>query len=191
MLRNNANHAPYEIVNRIVDDVSEFSHGIEQSDDISVLAIQYFGKQLSKETGSKHQMVIINSEENLPLLAEKIMRLCNDLNISSGSIYKVNLVVEELISNTISFGYNDDLQHEIMLNFQFDRGSISIEIIDDAKEFNPVVAADADTTSEISKRKIGGLGIHLVKNLTDAFTYQREGTKNITKIIIHYISKLK
>jgi len=47
MLRNNANLAPYEIVNRIVDDVTEFSHDTEQSDDISVLAIQYFGKRLS------------------------------------------------------------------------------------------------------------------------------------------------
>jgi len=186
MLRNNANHAPYEIVNRIVDDVNEFSHGIEQSDDISVLAIQYFGKHLSKETGPTHQIVIPNSEENLPLLAEKIMRLCNDLNIPSGSTYKVNLVVEELISNTITLGYNDDLQHDIILNFQFDVESISIEIIDDAKEFNPVVIADADTTSEISERKIGGMGIHLVKNLTDAFTYHREDTKNITKIIIRY-----
>jgi sigma-B regulation protein RsbU (phosphoserine phosphatase) len=45
-LRNNSSLAPYDIVNRIVNDVSEFSHGTEQSDDISVLAIQYFGRQL-------------------------------------------------------------------------------------------------------------------------------------------------
>ena len=46
MLRNNSNLAPYDIVNRIVDDVSEFSHDTEQSDDISVLAIQYFADAL-------------------------------------------------------------------------------------------------------------------------------------------------
>jgi anti-sigma regulatory factor (Ser/Thr protein kinase) len=98
----------------------------------------------------------------------------------------VNLVVEELISNIISYGYDDDLKHDIILDFQFDKESISLEIIDDAKEFNPVDIADADTTSEISERKTGGMGIHLVKNLTDAFSYHREGTKNITKIIIRY-----
>ena len=46
MLRNNSNLAPYDIVNRIVDDVSEFSHDTEQSDDISILAIQYFADAL-------------------------------------------------------------------------------------------------------------------------------------------------
>jgi len=186
MLTNNTHNAPYEKVKCIVDDVRRFSHGAEQSDDISMLAIQYFGKQLSKTTGQDYQILITNSIENLSLISEKINGLGGDWNIPSATINTVNLVVEELISNTIYYGYNDDLQHEIILNFHFEKGSLRIEIIDDAKEFNPVANADADTSSEISERKIGGLGIHLVKNMTDSFIYQREDKKNVIKILICY-----
>ncbi|MCX6258156.1 MAG: SpoIIE family protein phosphatase [Bacteroidia bacterium] len=51
MLGHSANHVPFEIVNRIIDDVRKFSLGAEQSDDISILAIQYFGKQHSNISG--------------------------------------------------------------------------------------------------------------------------------------------
>jgi anti-sigma regulatory factor (Ser/Thr protein kinase) len=46
-----------------------------------------------------------------------------------------------------------------------------------------------DTNSDIKEREIGGLGIHLVKNLTDSFTYQRIDAKNIIKIEIHFNKK--
>jgi anti-sigma regulatory factor (Ser/Thr protein kinase) len=98
----------------------------------------------------------------------------------------VNLVVEELISNTIFYGYSDTLEHDIILNLTCDENTISIEIIDDGKEFNPVEQVSADTNSDINEREIGGLGIHLVKNLTDIFTYHRIDAKNIIKIEIHF-----
>jgi len=185
MLSRNASHAPFEIINSIVDDVNEFSRGTEQSDDISVLAIQYFGKKHKEATGQHYKLVIKNSVENLPSLSEKITELCNNWNIPFESINKVNLVVEELVLNIISYGYSDDLSHDIIFDFRFEEKSISVSIIDDAKEFDPLDTNSADTNSEISERKIGGLGIHLVKNLTDSFTYKREGTKNITEIVIH------
>jgi sigma-B regulation protein RsbU (phosphoserine phosphatase) len=180
------NTAPREMIHHIVRDVNEFSQGTEQSDDMTLLGIKYFGKQSSDIPGQKHQLLMTNSIKNLSQIYEKTTRLCEDKGIPSEFINTVNLVVEELVSNIILYGYTDDLSHDIIFNFQFDRESIKIEIIDDGKEFDPVAMKDADTTPAISERKIGGLGIHLVKNLADAFTYQREGGKNITRISIRH-----
>ncbi len=186
ILHNQANHTPFEIIQHIIDDVKDFSQGTEQSDDISVLAIKYLGKPLSKVPTQNYQMVIKNSIGNLSSLSEKITQLCNNWEMSSDVLNKVNLVVEELISNTIFYGYSDTFEHDIILNLMYDESTISIEIIDDAKEFNPITQKSADINSDINERQVGGLGIHLVKSLSDAFTYQREDSKNKIKIIIQF-----
>jgi sigma-B regulation protein RsbU (phosphoserine phosphatase) len=186
ILGNQEHHTPFEIIHHIVGDVKAFSQGTEQSDDISLLAIQYSGKQLLKTSAQNYQLVIKNSIGNLSSISEMITRLGINWKLSSEVCKKVNLVIEELISNTIFYGYSDTLEHDIILNLMCDENTLSIEIIDDAKEFNPVAQESADTNSDINEREIGGLGIHLVKNLTDAFTYQRKDIKNIIKIEIHF-----
>ena len=189
LLLNLANHAPIELIHHIVDDVKAFSHDTEQSDDISVLAIQYYGKQLLKTSPPDYQLVIKNSITNLSSISENITQLCNNWKLSTYTCNRVNLVVEELISNTIFYGYTDTLEHDIILNLMCDKDTISIEIIDDAKEFNPVEQPSTGTNSAITEREIGGMGIHLVKNLTDSFTYHRIGNQNSIKIEIHFNKK--
>ncbi len=189
LLLNLANHAPIELIHHIVDDVKAFSHDTEQSDDISVLAIQYYGKQLLKTSPPDYQLVIKNSITNLSSISENITQLCNNWKLTTEVCNRVNLVVEELISNTIFYGYTDTLEHDIILNLMCDKDTISIEIIDDAKEFNPVEQPSTGTNSAITEREIGGMGIHLVKNLTDSFTYHRIGNQNSIKIEIHFNKK--
>lgn len=186
LLLNRANHTPIELIHHIVDDVKAFSQGTEQSDDISILAIQYYGKQLLKTSPPDCQLLIKNSIANLSSISEKITQLCNNWKLSAYTCNRVNLVIEELISNTIFYGYIDTLEHDIVLNLKCDKNAICIEIIDDAIEFVPFAQKSADTISDINERQVGGLGIHLVKNFTDVFTYLRENTKNIIKIEIHF-----
>ncbi len=189
LLASQVNQTPIKIIRHIVDDVKAFSQGTEQSDDISVLAIQYFGKQLLKPSAQNHQFLIKNSIASLSSISELITQLCNTWKLTPEVSYKVNLVIEELISNTIFYGYSDTLEHDIILNLMCDENTISIQITDDANEFNPVEQVSADTNSDINEREIGGLGIHLVKNLVDRFTYQRIDEKNIIKIEIQFNTK--
>jgi sigma-B regulation protein RsbU (phosphoserine phosphatase) len=177
---------PREMINHIVRAVNEFAHDTEQSDDMTVLAIRYLGNRTPEISGITHRLRMPSSISNLPDTYDKTTRLCEEMGIPSGTINTVNLVIEELVTNNILYGYIDNLPHEIILNFGFDKDHINIEMIDDGKEFNPVAMKEADTTPALSERKIGGLGIHLVKNLTETFTYRREGSKNITRMSIRY-----
>ena len=189
LLLNLANHAPIELIHHIVDDVKAFLQDTEQSDDISVLAIQYYGKLLLQTSPPDYQLVIKNSITNLSSISGTITQLCNNWKLTTEVCNRVNLVVEELISNTIFYGYTDTLEHDIILKMMCDKETISIEIIDDAKEFNPVEQPSTGTNSAINEREIGGLGIHLVKNLTDSFAYHRIGNQNSIKIEIHFNKK--
>lgn len=99
-------------------------------------------------------------------------------NISIDIINKFQLAFEELISNIIFYGYDDELPHEISVVFTLDGKSMAVLIVDDAKEFNPLEKEDPDISLSIDERKIGGLGIYLVKSLMDEVNYKRESGKN-------------
>lgn len=99
-------------------------------------------------------------------------------NISNDIINKFQLAFEELISNIIFYGYDDELPHEISVVFNLDEKSLAVLIVDDAKEFNPLEKEDPDISLSIDERKIGGLGIYLVKSLMDEVNYKRESGKN-------------
>ena len=63
-----------------------------------------------------------------------------------------------------------------------------VSFTDDGTPFNPFSNAPPDTRLSIDERNIGGLGIHLVKNLMDECNYKRETNKNIITLIKYNIN---
>lgn len=58
-------------------------------------------------------------------------------------------------------------------------GEVKIDVEDDGRPFNPLEAPEVDTTTSLVDRLIGGLGIHLVRKVTDGLEYKRLGDKNL------------
>jgi anti-sigma regulatory factor (Ser/Thr protein kinase) len=92
------------------------------------------------------------------------------------------LVAEEVLANTISYGYRDDETHRIEIELSFSEGRIRMEFRDDAVPFDPLSVPEVDLDAPTEERGIGGLGIHLVKALTDEASYRREGDVNILTV---------
>lgn len=99
-------------------------------------------------------------------------------------VYQVDLVLEELIVNTMNYGYDDDASHEIEITLTSDEDVFTVEIIDDGHAFNPLDdAPEPDLDSGIEDRPIGGLGIHLMRVMMDDVHYHREENKNHLTLI--------
>jgi anti-sigma regulatory factor (Ser/Thr protein kinase) len=99
-------------------------------------------------------------------------------------VYQVDLVLEELIVNTVNYGYDDDERHEIEIALTSDADVCTVEIIDDGHAFNPLDdAPEPDLDAGIEDRSIGGLGIHLMRVMMDEVHYQREQDKNYLTLI--------
>jgi len=115
--------------------------------------------------------------------AERIEAFCEEHRAPEEVAYQINLSVDELLTNAISYGYGDDAVHEIEIDVTMDKGVIVVEIIDNAKPFDPFrEAAIPDTSLDIGERPIGGLGVFLVRRMMDGFGYRREGERNIVTI---------
>jgi len=100
-------------------------------------------------------------------------------NFSQSSLYNVQLALEEILTNIISYAYNDQKIHEILIRFDMTREILSIIIEDDGMEFDPTVVTEPNLDSDLENRKIGGLGLHLVKKIMRRMEYKRVVNKNI------------
>ena len=81
-------------------------------------------------------------------------------------VFPVNLSLEELIFNTISYGLKGDSTHHIHVKIIQQAHELEIIIEDDGPSFDPFThAIEPDLNLSVDERPIGGLGIHLVKTL--------------------------
>ena len=92
--------------------------------------------------------------------------------------HNFNLAFDEIITNIVSYGYEDGGEHRIDVRLSFENGLIEAEVVDDAKAFDPLNAPDPDITAELDDRPIGGLGVFFVKQLMDEVRYKRENDRN-------------
>jgi serine/threonine-protein kinase RsbW len=91
----------------------------------------------------------------------------------------LNLILEEYISNLISYGFSDQLSHEISLEIIKEDSSLTLQIKDDGNPFDITeYPENEDVDKPIEERKIGGLGIHFIRSLADKIDYSSEAGVN-------------
>jgi serine/threonine-protein kinase RsbW len=124
---------------------------------------------------------IANDLAELSRVAESVDEFCANQAIPAACAFKLNIALEELLTNTISYGYADTGQHEIAVDIAREGETLVAEISDDARQYDPLQAPPPDLDSAIEDRRIGGLGVHLVKTMMDDVTYAyRDGRNHVT-----------
>ena len=105
-------------------------------------------------------------------------------NLNDEVIYAIQLSVDELFTNIVSYGYDDSETHIVKFVIDVTQEEVRIEIVDDGKPFNPLDdAPDVNLDLSVEERKIGGVGIHLVKSLMSEVTYVRDGDYNRLRLV--------
>ncbi|HEY7232343.1 MAG TPA: ATP-binding protein [Pseudolabrys sp.] len=105
-----------------------------------------------------------------------------DNDILQDATNALNVSLDELLNNTISYGYKDELQHSITIRLSLAGGWLIAEIRDDGKPFDPREIGSEPIEGSLRMRKVGGLGLRFVKALMDGVDYERRGQYNIVKI---------
>ncbi len=94
-------------------------------------------------------------------------------NFSSAAVFKINLVLDEVVTNIVEYGFDDKLPHEIIVVLTLAGDVVAAEVIDDGRAYDPTLTPDPDTTSPVDERPIGGLGVHFARTMMDRVEYRR------------------
>jgi serine/threonine-protein kinase RsbW len=100
------------------------------------------------------------------------------IKLKAISISRINICLDELFTNIVSYGFNDDLEHIIKFTLNVDNNLVTIDIEDDGIPFNPLDKVDPDFPANVECAKIGGLGIHIIRSLMDNVYYERKQANN-------------
>lgn len=124
-------------------------------------------------------LTLRNDLAEIPRLAEAVETFGAALGLPPTLLYPFNLAFDELITNTVSYGYADVAEHAIEVRLLWEGDRLSAEVIDDGRPFDPLTQApEPDLDAPLEARRIGGLGVYLVKTLMDEVSYRRDGAYN-------------
>jgi serine/threonine-protein kinase RsbW len=119
-----------------------------------------------------------NRIEELQRLEGFLREFFDDNQIPDQELNSVHLILEELVTNAVFHGYDDDREHEILIRLALEGEDLRIEVEDDGRAFDPLKVPAAEIAPTLEEQQIGGMGILLVKSLASEIRYQRIDGKN-------------
>ncbi|NNK94955.1 MAG: ATP-binding protein [Desulfobacterales bacterium] len=134
------------------------------------------------EHRSQISFVLHNSLSELEKLSEELAGAAEQWQLPRRAVIEINLVLEELFTNTVIYGFDDDPKHTVSITMDHDIDHVRITMSDKGQSFDPTLPEDPALNIPLQERGIGGLGIFLVRQYVDDLTYKREGDKNIVML---------
>ena len=119
-----------------------------------------------------------NSATEIPVATAAVARWLADQHAPPAADYFASLAIEELVTNCIKYGYDDDRDHRIEIELKYAPAELTITVTDDGHRFNPLDRPEPDVNLPVEDRPIGGLGIHLLRKMADRIDYAREDSHN-------------
>ena len=179
-----------EMVNHIEKKVKEFSTGLDQYDDITMLCFKFKDIEIDESKIFKYEKeynaVYESIDEIDKFVEDGFNQVYGSINMDKRCLYEINLCIEEIVVNICDYAFatkndeNNKLSIKIMLDRNLDK--LSISFIDGGKTFDPTKIRSANILQGIDKRGIGGFGVHITKNIVDILEYERIDDKNILTI---------
>ncbi|UYB51923.1 ATP-binding protein [Xanthomonas sp. AM6] len=99
-------------------------------------------------------------------------------------VSRARLIVEELACNTLEHGHLSGEQPPVEVTLQVESGALVLEFHDSGPAFDLRSAPPPDLDADIAERPIGGLGLHLVRQLADHIDYRHDAGRNVVRITL-------
>ena len=139
------------------------------------------GRPSQAESSASSEIRIANSMSEIARVAALVDRFGADHKFSNEVVVALNVSLDEILNNIMSYAYDDQLHHDIVVRLELRGGTVEAIVEDDGKPFNPLVVATPDL--EAKPRADGGVGLHFVRNLTDELEYARRDGINRLRLM--------
>ena len=169
--------------------VKQFVGETEQSDDLTMMALQYLHKQ--HEEHCRQSITLPCDTKQIPFLAEFVKSICKEMNLDSTTTMQLNMALEEAVVNVMNYAYPKEMDGDVKIDAYANSQRMKFVITDSGRPFDPTTHGTIDTTQTAEERSIGGLGIHIMRSYMDSINYERLNGKNILTLRKRFDNKNK
>ena len=127
----------------------------------------------------RKELKLKNQMQELERVNQFVEEIGDELGLDMELQMNLNLVIEEMVVNVISYAYPEGKTAEIELMAESDGKELTFVLSDRGKEFDPTLSQSADMDQNPAERDLGGMGIFIVRNIMNEVTYQRLEGKNL------------
>jgi len=163
-----------DTVVKMKETLKDFTKGIAQSDDTTMLIFRYNNK-------NKNSYKSKATLEGYKKFRAWINNFYEEWNLNEAIRNKLDVISEEIFINIVSYGYKDKVG-DVEVEFSRIDNTVTFRFIDDGIEYNPLAKEDPDVDLAPDDRPVGGLGIFMVKQFADECFYEYIEDKNVLTI---------
>ena len=164
---------PRQIIDQMTDAVHQFVGDAEQSDDLTMMAIQYIRKQ--SDIRMRSHLVLDNNMQEVPRLNDFVQEVCETIGFNEPNTSDIKKAITEAVVNVIKYAYPRDTHGEVNIEAASNDMRLKFTIMDSGKPFDPTVRVDAsDEENHQSTR-----GIRFVRQVMDSINYERVDGMNV------------
>ena len=178
--------APREILDAVNSAVSKFVGDSDQFDDLTMLCLQYKGKEDGTHMDNipcgvaPEEITLPAKTQSIEAMTEFVDAILDENECPKKAKMQLNVAIDEIVCNIANYAYGKDGgEVTLRVNVTYDPHGVTLTFIDSGTPYDPLKKPDPDTSLSAEERQIGGLGIFLVKKTMDDMTYEFTGGQNI------------
>ena len=123
------------------------------------------------------------NRESIPQVAAFVERELENYSCPMKALAQINIAVDEIYSNIVNYAYGGGVGKASVAVESAGENSVRVTFEDSGVPYDPLAKPDPDVTLSAEERKIGGLGIFIVKKTMDSMEYKYEDGKNVLAIV--------
>lgn len=178
-LNRNSTASPEQLLRTVKAEIDTFVGEAPQFDDITMLCMNYYGK----EDPNVKVLDVEATDESLEKVIAFVEEILEQHDTPMKTVMQIDLAVEEIFVNIAHYAYAPEVGNAtVKVEVKDDPLQVIITFMDEGIPYDPLAKEDPDITLSAEERRIGGLGVFLVKKNMDDVTYAYEGGKNILTI---------
>ena len=173
----NQQQEPRQIIAQMTEAVHQFVGDAEQSDDLTMMAIQYI--RLQSDVKMRKSIVLQNDMQEMPRLSAFVDEVCQAVGFEQEVTTQIREAVEEAVANVMKYAYPSGHRGDVTIEAASNEARLKFTIIDSGKPFDPTVQTAVDASLSDNERTTGSLGIQIMRQNMDSINYERIDKLNV------------
>jgi len=165
----------HDHLENVKQQVAAFVGDAPQSDDLTLLFIHYL------PVGG--HLTLHNDIGEIPRLSAFVEETVQAFKLDDTLTCSLNLALEEAVVNVMQYAYPQGTVGTVSIDAALRDGALAFTVTDSGRPFDPTASKEVDISAGVEERPIGGLGIHLVRQIMDDVRYERVGKKNVLTLV--------